>query len=262
MADIAESIAPVVPAIPFKRIPLPSSAATEAASVLGMIERASASGASVEQIERMFALYEKASARAAQSSFIAAMMRAKTAMPRIIKTGTIEGNVKDSAGAKVGKAKQSTYARWEEVCQQIEPVLAANDLVLTFQTEQSQADRVSVTAILTHIDGHQMRSQMSLPIDTGGAKNNVQGWGSSVSYGKRYTAFAVLNLVGHDDNDKDGADLEPETISEDQQVELRDLIDAKEADIQRFCTYFKIDKIGDLKVADFERAKTALKAKS
>lgn len=188
-------------------------------------------------------------------------MQAKAKMPRIIKTGVIEGNVKDERGSKVGKAKQSTYARWEEVCAQIEPVLAANDLVLTFETAQTSADRVNVTAVLTHVDGHSERSQLALPIDTGGAKNNVQGWGSSVSYGKRYAAFALLNLVGHDDKDTDGA-APSQFITEEQEATLRDLIEATEADLPKFCGYFKIEKLPDLKAFDYARAVAALKKKA
>jgi hypothetical protein len=240
---------------------LPTAAASEATTLISVIDRAIATGADIDQIERMYALYERASARAAKSSFTAALMQAKALMPKIIKTGTIEGNVKDDRGAKVGKAKQSTYAKWEEVCAQIEPVLAANDLVLTFETAQPAADRVSVTAVITHVDGHAERSQLALPIDTGGAKNNVQGWGSSVSYGKRYAAFALLNLVGHDDKDTDGVPPS-QFITEEQEATLRDLLEATEADLPKFCGYFKIEKLPDLKASDFDRAVSALKKKA
>lgn len=240
---------------------LPSAASSESAALISMIDRAIASGADVERVERMYAMYERATARAAKSSYVAALMRAKSKMPRIIKTGVIEGNVKDDRGAKVGKAKQSTFARWEEVCAQIEPVLASEELVLTFETAQTSADRVNVTAVLTHVDGHSERSQLALPIDTGGAKNNVQGWGSSVSYGKRYSAFALLNLVGHDDNDTDGA-VPSQFITEEQETTLRDLIEATEADLPKFCGYFKIEKLPDLKASDYDRAITALKKKA
>ena len=240
---------------------LPTAAASEATALISVIDRAIATGADIEQIERMYALYERASARAAKSAFTAALMRAKAAMPKIIKTGTIEGNVKDERGTKVGKAKQSTYAKWEEVCAQIEPVLAANDLVLTFETAQTAADRVNVTAVITHVDGHAERSQLALPIDTGGAKNNVQGWGSSVSYGKRYAAFALLNLVGHDDKDTDGVPAF-QFITEEQEATLRDLIEATEADLPKFCKYFGIAKLPDLKSSDFDRAMSALQKKA
>lgn len=243
-------------------IPLPSVAETEAAALISMIDRATASGTDIATIERMYGLLEKASARAAKSAHTAAVMRAKIEMPRIIKTGTITGNEKDESGKKTGtKTKQSTYAKWEEVCNQIEPVLAKHDLVLTFETEQPTLDRVSVTAQLTHIDGHTERSQMSLPIDTGGAKNNVQGWGSSVSYGKRYTAFAVLNLVGHDDKDTDGVTppAADTLITKDQADTIREALDAKEIGIDRFCRKYRIDKLGDLPSSKFDEAIAAIK---
>lgn len=250
-----------VTVIPMMRANLPSAPMTEAATLLAVIQQAVASGADIANIERMYALYEKASERSAQSAFVAALMAAKVAMPRIIKTGVIEGNVKDERGIKTGKAKQSTFAKWEEVCAQIEPVLATHGLVLTFETEQPTLDRVTVTAVLDHRDGHSRKASMSLPIDTGGAKNNVQGWGSSVSYGKRYTAFAVLNLVGTDDNDADGA-TPKELITDAQIEEMKVLIEATDTELPAFCEYFKVEKFADMTAKDYERALVALKAKA
>jgi hypothetical protein len=40
-----------------------------------------------------------------------------------------------------------------------------------------------------------------MPIDTSGSKTSVQGIGSTVSYGKRYTLCALLNISTGDDTD-------------------------------------------------------------
>lgn len=243
-------------------VTLPSAAASETAALISMIERAAADpNVSIDRIERMYAMFEKASARAAKSAFVSALMRAKSEFPRIIKTGEITGNKKDAHGNKVGKEKQSTYAKWEEVCGQIEPALARNDLALTFRTEQPGLDRVSVTAVLTHIDGHSESAQMALAIDATGGKNNAQGWGSSISYGKRYTSFAILNLVGHDDKDTDAAPIPADTIDEDQEIALRDELEAAGKSVQAFCTFFKLAKLGDLPATRVEEAKAAIRRK-
>lgn len=243
---------------PVARRVLPPVAASEAASLISLIERASADpSVDLDRLERLYAMYEKASARAARSAFLDALMAAKSALPRIIKTGDITGNVKDDRGAKVGKKKQSTYAKWEEVCAQIEPVLAAHGLVLSFRTEQPAGDRVSVTGILSHRDGHSESAQMALSADTSGGKNNAQGWGSAVSYGKRYTAFALLNLVGHDDKDTDGVTT-PSTIDAEQVLEITKALAAKRIVASRFCDKYGLDEIADLPASLFAEAMGAI----
>jgi hypothetical protein len=42
---------------------------------------------------------------------------------------------------------------------------------------------------------------MRLPADTSGAKNPVQAWGSSASYGKRYVAMTLTGIATDDDDD-------------------------------------------------------------
>ncbi len=244
--------------INLRPVKLPSAPASDTAVLLSMLERAAADPThSIERMERMFALYEQAAARSARSAFIEALMAAKADLPRIIKTGA--ASYKDKGTNKDVEAFR--YARWEEVCQQIEPVLAKHGLLLTFTTEQTATGPVNITGVLSHRDGHSERAQMAIGCDASGGKNNAQGWGSAIAYGKRYTSFALLNLVGHDDKDADAASPPAEVISEDQQVELRDLLIATESDEAKFCAYFKVASLASLPAKDFGRAKTAISAK-
>ena len=244
--------------VQLRPVRLPSAPASETVALLGLIERAAADpGVDLDRMERMYAMYERAAARSAKSAYLDALMAAKAALPRIIRAGAASYEDK-----KTGEAKKAfSYAKWEEVVGQIEPVLAAHSLMLTFTTEQQTGDRVAITGVLSHRDGHSERAQMALGCDASGGKNNAQGWGSAISYGKRYTSFALLNLVGHDDKDTDAASPPAEVISEDQQVELRDLLIATESDEAKFCAYFKVANLASLPAKDFGRAKTAISAK-
>ena len=237
---------------------LPTAAASEATTLLSMINAAVASGADIDVVERMYALMERSQERAAKSAYLGALKRARAELPSIVKRGTISQNVKDERGNKTGEQKKmTTFAKWEDVVETILPVLNRNDLVLAFSTEQTALDRVSVTAILSHTDGHSEKSQMALGIDTSGAKNNAQGWGSAVSYGKRYTSFALLNLVGRDE-DNDGAGLTPETISEAQFMELAKLIKDTGSDLQKFLDLGGVESLSDIPEKDFDKAKNLL----
>lgn len=237
-------------------VKLPSAPASDTAVLLSMLERAAADPThSIERMERMFALYEQAAARSARSAFIEALMAAKADLPRIIKTGA--ASYKDKGTNKDVEAFR--YARWEEVCQQIEPVLAHHGLVLTFTTEQPAADRVSITGVLSHRDGHSERAQMALGCDASGGKNNAQGWGSAIAYGKRYTSFALLNLVGHDDKDTDAASPPADTTK--QLADLKALIADVKADQGKICAHFSVETLDDLTAKQISEVMTGLRAR-
>lgn len=240
-------------------VQLPSAPATETAVLLGMLERASSDPTiDIERMERMYALYERAAARSAKSAYIDALMKAKGELPRIIKTGAASYEDK-----KTGEKKEAfKYAKWEEVCVQIEPVLARHGLVLTFSSDQSAADRISVTGILSHRDGHSERAQIALGCDASGGKNNAQGWGSSLQYGKRYSAFALLNLVGQDDKDTDAATPPPAAITDEQAATLREWIEATNSDEAVFLKHFKASSIATFPASEFNRAVTAFQKKA
>lgn len=237
------------------RAQLPAQTANEAVALLGLIERAAADPAvDLDRMERMYAMYERATARTAKSAYLDALMSAKGKLPRIIKTGSAAYEDK-----KTGEAKKAfSYAKWEEVCPQIEPVLADHGLVLTFSTEHAGA-AVAVTGILSHRDGHSERAQIAISCDASGGKNNAQGWGSAVSYGKRYTSFALLNLVGHDDKDTDGAT--PPADPSAKRAELAALIAEVKADTAKICEHFSVETIDDLNADQIGKVITGLKAR-
>lgn len=242
--------------IQLRSVKLPSAPASETVALLGLIERAAAdTSVDLDRMERMYAMYERAAARSAKSAYIDALMTAKAALPRVIKAGAASYEDK-----KTGEAKKAfSYAKWEEVVGQIEPVLAAHGLMLTFTTEQQTGDRVAITGVLSHRDGHSERAQMALGCDASGGKNNAQGWGSAISYGKRYTAFALLNLVGHDDKDTDAASPPADTTK--QLADLKALIADVKADQGKICAHFSVETLDDLTAKQISEVTTGLRAR-
>jgi hypothetical protein len=99
---------------------------------------------------------------------------------------------------------QSTYALWEDINDAIRPLLAEHGFALSFKVGQAQDGKITITGILSHREGHQEETTLTLVHDSSGSKNSVQAVGSSVSYGKRYTAMALLNITtrGEDDDGK------------------------------------------------------------
>lgn len=124
------------------------------------------------------------------------------AMPVISKQGQIVIPAKGQEPARV----QGTFARFEDIDRVVRPVLAAHGLAIRFEVGEN-AQGVTVRPIISHTNGFTERGEaMRLPVDSSGAKNNTQGAGSAVSYGKRYTMCAALNIIteGADDDGQMG----------------------------------------------------------
>lgn len=87
----------------------------------------------------------------------------------------------------------------------INPVLKKYGFALNFRTTQ-EGTSIRTRATLRHKSGHSEYTELVLPSDTGGNKNQVQAIGSSQSYGERYTMKAILNLtIIGDETDDDGS---------------------------------------------------------
>ena len=166
---------------------LPSAAASEAAALIGMIERAAADPSiDIDRIERMYVMYERAAVRNAKASYDAALSLMQPSLPIITKRGKGHNN--------------KAYALWEDIAEAVTSVTAQHGFSLTFRVKPLDKS-VEVTAVLAHRDGHREETAFPFPLDTSGAKNPIQAVGSSISYGKRYTASALLNVIATDEDD-------------------------------------------------------------
>lgn len=119
---------------------------------------------------------------------------------------------------------------------------------------KKEADRIEVTGVLSHREGHFEETMLSLPMDTTGSKNNVQAIGSSISYAKRYTAGALLNITSRGEDDDGTAAGAAPVISEEQLKKLQTLAGEVGGDIAKLCGHFKIEALPDLPVAKFAEA--------
>lgn len=161
-------------------------------SMLAMIERvATDPNADIDKMERLLQMHERLLDRESASAYTAALATMQPRLPSIKERGAI----KDRSGNV-----QSTYALWEDINAAIKPVLNEFGFALSFRT-QTDEGMVRVTGVLAHKAGHSEQTEILLPADTSGSKNGVQSVGSSVSYGKRYAAGALLNITTHGEDD-------------------------------------------------------------
>lgn len=214
-------------------------------AILSVIDRLSANpDIDIEKIERFFSLYERQQAWEAKRAYTESFAAMQPELPVIAQRGEIKN--------RVGQT-QSRFALWEDVVEQIRPVMAKHGFALSFKPEVTENNKVRVTAVLSHRQGHSEESTYELPADTSGAKNAVQSLGSSTSYAKRYLAFGLLNIAsrGEDDGGQAGGG---EVVSDEQAQTIRELIQTTRSDVNKFLTFFKAESVSDLPAAQFERA--------
>ncbi len=101
---------------------------------------------------------------------------------------------------------------------------------------------------------------MILPPDMGGDRNRIQAIGSAVSYAKRYTATALLNLTSRGEDD-DGR-LAGESLSTMQLRSLEAEVLRTGANRLRFLDYLCVPSLAALPAERFEEAMAALEARN
>ncbi|AZD86557.1 Phage related protein [Pseudomonas chlororaphis subsp. aureofaciens] len=174
---------------------------TESATIMSIIQQvAMTPGADIDKMERLMAMHERYQAQQAKQQYDEALARMQEELPVIEERGEIRDKFKNV---------QSTYALWEDINEKIKPILARHGFGLSFRIPSTKGG-VEVEGVLSHRAGHREVTSIHLPADISGNKNAVQAVASSVSYGKRYTAGALLNFTttGEDD-DGQGAGQKP-----------------------------------------------------
>lgn len=119
--------------------------------------------------------------------FSAAVME----MPVISRDGRIV--IKDK---NTGRITQSTpFARFEDIDRIVRPIANRHNLAYTFEVGGTET-RITVCPIVWHSNGFVHHGKdLPLPLETSGSKNNVQGVGSSITFGKRYALCAAFSIV-------------------------------------------------------------------
>lgn len=151
-----------------------------------MLQVALEKGADMAQLEKLMDLQERYEAKEAKKAFTNALARFQSKLGPIIKTR---------------QAHNAKYADIDDIAQAIRPVL--EDCGLSYRFEQTQDEKnISVSCIVSHVDGFSAITSMSAGHDVSGGKNAIQAAASTVTYLRRYTLTGALGITtGQDDND-------------------------------------------------------------
>lgn len=220
-----------------------------------IIELAKDKSVDVNKLEALLGMQAKMEGRQAEKEAIEAFARMSASLPRVKKNGTISLG-KDQHGKSKGEI---AFATWSDMDRVLRPALAAEGFTLSFNSAPREGGGLVVTGELMHRSGHVRSATIPLPLDQGPGRNNLQAVGSTLSYGKRYLAEMLCNIVRDDDDDglKGGMAF----ITNDEADELRDLMAKTKTNEERFCGIFNVAHLGELPQANLTAARNLLLTK-
>ena len=227
-----------------------------ASGILNVIAKAAADPKTdVDKLERLLAMQERVLQREAEQAFSAAMRSAQDAIQPILK------NRKNSS-------TNSNYADLEAVSDAIDPIFRKHGFSSSFGTADCPLEsHYRVTCRLSHTAGHHRDYQADVPADTMGMKGTqnktaTHGFGSALSYGRRYLKLLIADVATTDDDGR-AAGSGGGCINAEQRAVLNGLADAVESDKIALCRYLtsafrtQVDSLSDV---PFDRYNDAVKA--
>lgn len=204
----------------------------------------------VETLERLQALHERVSDRAAAIEFAQDLAAFQAACPPIAKTST--ANVVTKGGARYSYK----YAELDQIARTVRPLLAKRGFSYGWDSELRDKT-LHCVCTLRHVNGHSEKANFSAPIDSAAGMSEQHKVASALTYARRQSLIQVLGITTADP-DTDGAS--PEPITQAQADDLRDLIEECGANLTRFLKWAKIERIEDLPTRDYESAVNAVRA--
>jgi ERF superfamily len=221
-----------------------------ASAVLALINRIALDAcADVEKLDRVMALYERLKAKEAELQYNAAKGRIlkKLAGIKIVKNRPALYEI-ENGKPQNGTCEAFKYAPLEEIDKHLRPLLAEEQMDLSYSDEPLESGGIVIRGRLKHLpSGHYEDSFMPAPLDTTGGKSKVQAVGSTNSFLRRYVTCNIFNIVvvGDDDDGNGG------TIGEAQMQTILDLINKAKVG-PKFLKYMKtqsIEEAGSLEAA-------------
>jgi len=216
-----------------------------AVTPMDMLNRAVESGAGLEMVEKLMSLQERWETGQARKAFDRAIAAAKA------KITPIQRNAKGH--------NDKRYADFAAIAKVVDPILSEHGLSYRFRTAQS--DRISVTCILSHEDGHSEETTLTGPADSSGNKNAIQAIGSTLTYLQRYSLVQMLGLAAAaDDDGKAGGNVV--TVTQKQADDIRDLIEANGKKLADFLKWAKVDQIEQIAADKYDSCVAAINFKA
>lgn len=173
-----------------------------------------------------------------------------------------------SAQAKMGKALKSAnnphfkskYADLASVTDACLPALNEAGIAVIQPTTDDDNGRYVETILIHGESGEVLKCRVPLIV----SKNDMQGYGSAVTYARRYGLMSMSGIAPEDDDGNAAAKSQPKAedkkpappkrISAEQFQTISAKIEAAGVDADKIAAAYKVDHLHELTLADYESA--------
>jgi len=207
----------------------------------------------VQKMEALLRLQERIMDRQAEIDFHHAMAQ-------------LRADLNESPVIKSRKNNQtkSSYADLDDIKTVVDPLLSKHGFYDRYEDYFPAEGIVGTTCVITHKGGHKERNSVEFTLDNKGIagsvnKTSVHAIASSMTYGQRISLCRALGVRISDDDDANLAGSQ--TITQEQEMWISDILDATQSDKQKFLEYMGVKKITDISAKDFQKAKAVLDVK-
>ena len=206
----------------------------------------------IETVERLFELHERHEATEARKTFARAFV-------------AVQASVKPVAKSGHNQQTNSNYRLLDDVAAMLRPILVANGFSYSTSSEPADDGMTRFVLRLRHVDGHVEEHAMLAPIDNLGprgapTKTALHGMRSSYGSCERTLLEKVFGMVAPGEDD-DGNAASIERVTEEQRVELSDLLAQTGSDPSAFVDIYGVKSLRDLSAANYKGAKMVLQTR-
>lgn len=240
-------------AVVMEKKPEPQSTALAPTNPMQMLAVAVQQGMPIETLRELMQLKKEWEADEARKAFVAAMAAFKANPPEIVKDKHVSFTTQKGTTAY-------DHATLGGVCSAIIKGLAGHGISHRWEVAQ-QDNRIKVTCVLTHAQGHSESVSLNAGADDSGGKNSIQAIGSAVTYLQRYSLLAATGLAAMDQDD-DGQKVGVELITEKQAADLQAKAEEVGVNKENFLKFLKVGRLAELPASKYKAAIQALNDKA
>ena len=225
-----------------------AAALTTNGSLAGLLAAAVEQKLPAAEMREVFELFKDVRALEAREAFFEALAGFQSECPNPEKTKKAE-----VTSARTAAKFNYMFAPLDETIETVRPYLQKYGFSYTWNSDVTKPGALKVTFVLRHIRGHSEESSMTIPTESAAAMSAQQKEGSAYTFAQRRTMWAGLGLVATDMEDPE-LPTATAKITEDQVVEILDLMTEAKADKEKFFRFLGVESLDDLPVAKYSQA--------
>lgn len=151
---------------------------------------------------------------------------------------------------------KSKYADLSSVADACLPALNMHGIAVIQPTVDDESGRYVRTILIHGSSGEQLDCRVPLIV----SKNDMQGYGSAVTYARRYGLMSMAGIAPEDDDGNAASKAPPRMVSPDQYIKLRDAAEEAGVPDAKICETFGAQSLQQFPADRFDTAMNKLNA--